>query len=168
MSSATEPSVVVWRLTPDDWQVFRDIRVASLRDSPEAFSATLDATLARDEAAWRESLAARTQFVALAADDVVGTAGGVVDPSGEFAELISMWVAPAWRGKGVAAQLIEEVATWAGLLGFAELRLWVVEGNVRAEHAYARAGFGRTGRTQPVRPDEPAVEFEMARRLTPA
>lgn len=158
-------SVVVWRLTPDDWQVFRDIRIASLRDSPKAFSATLDATLARDEADWRESLAARTQFVAMAADDVVGTAGGVVDPSGQMAELISMWVAPAWRGKGVARQLIEEVATWAGLLGFKEVRLWVVEGNAGAEHAYANAGFGRTGRSQPVRPNEPAVEFEMSRTL---
>jgi GNAT superfamily N-acetyltransferase len=168
LSSVTDRSIVLWRLTPDDWQVFRDVRLASLRDSPEAFSATLDATLGRDEAAWRESLAARTQFVAMSGDDVVGTAGGIVDPSGEFGELISMWVSPGWRGKGVAIQLIEEVATWAGRLGFNELRLWVVEGNARAERAYARAGFARTGRTQPVRENESPMEFEMRRGLAAA
>lgn len=165
MSSVTD--VVVWRLTPDDWQVFRDVRLASLRDSPDAFSATLESMQARDEKGWREGLAARTQFVATAAEDVVGTAGGIVDPSGQFGELISMWVAPAWRGKGVGAQLIEEVAGWAASVGFRELRLWVVEGNERAEHTYAKAGFARTGRRQQVRPGEPAMEFEMLLALTP-
>lgn len=165
MSSAIDPSVVVWRLTPDDWQVFRDIRLASLRESPQAFSSTLQAALERDEASWRNGLAQRTQFVAMAGEDAVGTAGGVVEPSGQSGELISMWVAPEWRGKGVAARLIEEVSAWAATAGFTELRLWVVEGNVRAERTYARAGFAPTGRTQPVRDGEPLMEFEMAMRL---
>lgn len=147
--------------------MFRDVRIASLRDSPEAFSATLDSTLERDEAAWRENLARRAQFVAMAADDVVGTAGGIVDPSGKFGELISMWVAPEWRGRGVNARLIEEVAGWASAIGFEELRLWVVEGNERAERSYAKAGFARTGHVQPVRPNEPAMEFEMVMGLAP-
>lgn len=165
MSSATD--ILVWRLTPDDWQVFRDVRIASLRDSPQAFSATLESTLERDEAGWRENLSRRTQFVAMSGDDVVGTAGGIAGPSGEFGELISMWVAPEWRGKGVSARLIEEVAGWASAVGFDSLTLWVVEGNQRAEAAYAKAGFTRTGRTQPVRPNEPAMEFEMALALAP-
>jgi GNAT superfamily N-acetyltransferase len=152
-------------LTPDDWQVFRDVRLASLRDSPLAFSATLDGALGRDEASWREDLATRTQFVAMVADDVIGTAGGVADPGGAFGELVSMWIAPAWRGKGVGARLIEEVAGWAASVGFHQLRLWVVEGNQAAERSYARAGFAPTGQQQPVRPGEPALEFEMSRRL---
>lgn len=101
----------------------------------------------------------------MAAGDVVGTAGGFVDLSGGFPELISMWVAPHWRGRGVATLLIEEVATWAGLAGFGELRLWIVEGNARAERAYAKAGFKRTGQRQPVHPDATAIQVEMARRL---
>lgn len=167
MSSVTDdtPSTIVWRLTPDDWQVFRDVRLASLRDSPQAFSATLESALARDEASWREGLAGRTQFVAMAGEDVVGTAGGIVDPAGQFGELVSMWVSPEWRGKGVSSRLIEEVAGWAAAVGFRQLRLWVVEGNQAAERAYAKAGFTRTGRHQPVRPGEPATEFEMARAL---
>jgi GNAT superfamily N-acetyltransferase len=145
--------------------VWRDVRLASLRDSPQAFSATLQGALDRDEAGWREDLATRTQFVAMFADDVVGTAGGIADLGGQLGELVSMWVAPAWRGKGVGARLIEEVAGWAASVGFRELRLWVVEGNDVAERAYAKAGFTRTQRRQPVRPGEPAMEFEMTRPL---
>jgi GNAT superfamily N-acetyltransferase len=99
------------------------------------------------------------------ADDVVGTAGGIADPTGQFGELVSMWVVPPWRGKGVGARLIEEVAGWAASIGFREVRLWVVDGNHVAERSYARSGFARTGRRQPVRPGEPAMEIEMARRL---
>ena len=98
-------------------------------------------------------------------DDVVGTAGGIAGPSGEFGELVSMWVAPPWRGKGVGARLIEDVAGWAASVGFRELRLWVVEGNQFAEGSYVKAGFARTGDRQPVRPEEPGMEFEMARLL---
>lgn len=141
------------------------MRLASLRDSPKAFSATLKGAEARDEKAWREDLATRTQFVAMVADDAVGTAGGIAEPTARFGELISMWVAPQWRGKGVGARLIEEVAGWAAAVGFGELRLWVVEGNQFAERAYAKAGFAPTGQQQPVRQGEPALEFEMARRL---
>ena len=47
------------------------MRLASLRDSPLAFSATLEDALGRDEASWREGLSGRTQFVAMFADDVV-------------------------------------------------------------------------------------------------
>jgi len=150
---------------PEDWQVWRDVRLASLRDSPQAFSGTLEGAVGRDETGWREGLAGRTQFVAMFADDVVGTAGGMADPGGAFGELVSMWVAPPWRGKGVGARLIEEVAGWAASVGFHELRLWVVEGNQVAERSYTKAGFARTGQQQPVRPGEPALEFEMARRL---
>ncbi len=145
--------------------MFRDIRLASLRDSPQAFSATLESALARDEASWREGLAGRAQFVAMAADDVAGTAGGMVDASGHFGELVSMWVAPPWRGRGAGARLIEEVAGWAAAAGLKELRLWFVEGNEAAERSYLRSGFTRTGRRQPVRPGEPAMEVEMSRGL---
>ena len=95
--------------------------------------------------------------------DLVLSAGSEA-PEGDGAELVSMWVAPEWRGHGAAAPLIEAVREWAARSRFERLGLWVVEGNLVAEKAYAKAGFGRTGRRQPVREGEPAMEFEMARR----
>jgi GNAT superfamily N-acetyltransferase len=162
LSSATD--VVIWRLVPDDWQQFKDVRIAALRDSPDAFSATLDDTLKRSEMEWRQGLAARTQFVATVGGEVVGTAGGIAAGSGKYAELISMWVAPGWRGRGVGGQLVGAVLGWAQSAGFGEVRLWVVEGNELAEKVYARMGFVRTGASQPVREGDPRTEVEMGRR----
>jgi len=94
----------------------------------------------------------------------VGLVAGIQAPDGDGAELVSMWVAPEWRGRGAASPLIEAVRQWAARSGFHQLGLWVVEGNVIAEKAYAKAGFERTGRRQPVREGEAPMEFEMARR----
>ena len=73
-----------------------------------------------------------------------------------------MWVAPEFRGVGLAAALISAVVGLARDEGHRTLSLWVVDGNVAAERAYSKAGFRPTGRRQPVRAGEPAMEFEMA------
>jgi len=141
------------------------VRLASLRDAPYAFSATLEDALALTQSEWIEGLARRTQFVACAGEQVVGTAGGIVVQTGDAAELISMWVHPDHRRGGVGAQLVDAVVDWARGAGFGEVRLWVADGNAGAEKLYAGCGFTRTGGVAPVRKGEPQQEFEMARRL---
>jgi GNAT superfamily N-acetyltransferase len=155
---------LVRRVGAEEWQVLRDVRLAALAESPEAFGSTLAGERAFAEADWRRRIANRFTVLAWLGDDPVGIAGGYVDEDGS-AELVSMWVAPSGRGCGAADALIAEVRAWATGTGGEELRLWVVEGNERAERVYARHGFVRTGRTQPVRDGEPAQEIEMVLRL---
>ncbi len=156
----------VRRLAPHDWETYRDIRLLALASDPDAFGSRLEIEQAFDEARWRERLGGSAIFAAMVGHRAVGLAGGLATQSGG-AELVSMWLAPEWRGSGVAAELIESVADWAESSGFTSLRLWVVEGNLRAERAYEKSGFVRTGRAQPVRDGEPATEVEMARALGP-
>ena len=155
--------VAVRRVGSDEWLSFRSIRLAALADAPTAFVTTHDQASQYDEQHWRSHTAEGGTMIAWRDDRPVGLVAAYV-PDGA-AHLVMMWVEPASRGTGVVEALIDSVVAWAGERGLPEVRLWVVEGNGRAERAYARYGFVRSGRTQPVpgRPDE--LEHEMTYAL---
>jgi GNAT superfamily N-acetyltransferase len=159
--------LVVRRLTPGDWAAFRAARLAALRDAPEAFGSTAEAAERVDETEWRRRLEQRAVFLAEVSTQPVGVAAGIAGDVPLEAELISMWVTPAWRGHGVGDRLIDVVLGWAVHEGFTVVSLWVARGNTRAERLYARHGFAATGREQPMggaRLDH--LEFEMRRPLS--
>lgn len=145
------PEIV--ELGPDDWQEFRDVRLASLLDAPDAFGATYADWADAPEERWRRRLA-DVPFTVLARTPqgpvgvVSGTAPG---PGVEAVELISMWVAPSHRGTGLGAALIARVVARAAALGRPTV-LMVREDNAVAIRAYERAGFVDLG----VPPDRPA------------
>ncbi len=157
-------TLVVTRLTPNDWQEFRDLRLAALTDSPLAFSATLAQQRALNERDWRQRLTQRTQFVVRADHTPVGTAGCADDGDGG-AELIALWVHPDWRGQGVGDLLVQAVLACAREEGHAEIGLWVTEGNHAAERLYMRHGFVRTGKREVMTPDRQRTEFAMRCKL---
>jgi GNAT superfamily N-acetyltransferase len=162
VTAGQQPGVVVRRVVPDDWQQFREVRLAALADAPSAFLTTYEQAAQYDEQVWRLRAAEGGTMLAWRGDRPVGIAAGFVPD--EVPELVMMWVEPAARGTGVVEALIDSVATWAGERAAGELRLWVVDGNERAERAYDRYGFRRTGRAQPVpgRPDETEVEMSLS------
>jgi GNAT superfamily N-acetyltransferase len=80
-------------------------------------------------------------------------------------DVVSVWVRPAFRGRGVADALIEATAGWARARSFPALSLWVTETNASARRLYARRGFAPTGESQPL-PSNPALtESWMSRPL---
>jgi GNAT superfamily N-acetyltransferase len=161
----TGGSFVVRRLQPDDWQVLRDIRLAALADSPSAFASTLSREEAFTEDDWRWRLRNGCSVVVTdsAQGEPVGLAGGYLHEG--VPELIAMWVHPTRRGTGAAELLVEAVADWAREQDAARLRLWVVEGNDRAERVYRRLGFAPTGAAQPVPGNPSLTEAQMERLL---
>ncbi len=114
--------------------MLRAVRLAALRDSPEAFTTTLEAARASTEQQWRDVTGRR----ALAFAD--GTAVGMVGwaESRSHWELISLWVAPSVRGRGAANRLVEFVVERAA---GAPVELEVRRTNDRARRFYERAGF---------------------------
>lgn len=153
------------RLTPDEWQTYKAIRLAALTADPGAFGSTLERAQKLTDVDWRTRLETSPFFIV----EINGKPAGLVGAHrrDDHVELISMWVAPHARGRGLAAALIDSVLAWAGGEGFSEVRLWVVEGNVAAARAYQKSGFAATGRLKPVRDGEATIEQEMA-RATPS
>ena len=154
-------NVQIRPLGSQEWPVFRSLRLRALEDAPEAFGSTAAEARGLSAQAWRARLEARSAFVAMAGDAAIGLVAAVPGERPGQAELISMWVDPRWRGRGVGDGLVEAVVAWARARGFETVRLWVTEGNVRAERLYRRRGFRATGEAQPIGSRRSAMEFAM-------
>jgi GNAT superfamily N-acetyltransferase len=162
---------VIRRITLRDVDVFRETRLRALADSPSSFGSTYAAEVNRSEQEWIDRVTSaaegdeRVTFLAFDKTACIGIAGGSDDEYGADRQLTSMWVAPSYRGSGVAAELVEAVLGWAADCGARTIALWVTKGNVRAQRFYERMGFTLTGDTQPLPSDPCKDELRMVRKL---
>lgn len=164
--------VLVRTAAPEDWEDLRDIRLAALRDAPDAFGSTYAEQAAFTKEQWLSRIAGNSTFLAYLDEgehqdgaDPVGLAGGYQEEPG-VVELISMWVGPRARGHGVGEALIDAVADWARTTTNAvTLHLWVTEDNKPAVRLYERCGFTPTGERQPLPSNEALGEIAMSRPL---
>lgn len=130
----------------------RELRLRALRDSPRAFAQPLSAAESEPPSLWEQRIAASlrgdgVQLVATEADGrFVGLAAGV--PFGHRIRVVSVWVEPTSRGRGVGAELVRAVAAWATGCGL-ECQIEVTPGNDRALALYQRLGFVATGEAPP-------------------
>lgn len=143
------PRPQIVRLTTDDWVRLRALRLRSLLDAPDAFGSTYEEALTREPEAWVQQLRDLPSFVAVDADDVdVGLVRYAPDKQqSDAAMLISMWVAPEARRRGVGEALIDVLIDYARAQGIARLLLDVADHNVAAIALYAKKGFAPTGQT---------------------
>jgi len=148
--------VLVRATTITDWQALREIRLQALRDAPYAFASThaREATIADDE--WHRRATRDGSFLAFLPEvSPAGLGGGYLAAPGTV-ELISMFVRPQARGRGVGEAIIEAVAGWAIQHGATTVHLWVTETNKPARMLYERCGFTVTAERQPL-PSNPSL-----------
>ena len=131
---------------PDDWKLWRELRLAALTEAPYAFGSQLADWADAPEDRWRERLSVPGAYQLIASLDgtPAGMAGGLRAEEPEAAELVSMWIAPAGRGQGVGDALMTAIADWARAAGARVLKLSVVDGNDPAHNLYLRSGFTDT------------------------
>ncbi len=149
MTAAPDGSVTVEPVIPDDWRRWRDLRLAALRDAPEAFGSSYADWRDADEQRWRERISAPGHLMVASLDGAPVGMVGYGEPRAGVVELISMWVQPDARGRGVGDALVETVVERARAVGAGTVELCVMEGNEPAERLYSRHGFTRTGAERP-------------------
>lgn len=146
------------RLGPEDWRLWRGIRLRALADSPEAFGSTLARERAFTEAEWRRRTSGLA-VLALVDGAPVALGGGYGEAPGPL-HVIAMWVDPAHRGRGLGALVLDEVVASARAEGRG-LVLDVVRDNAVARRAYRSRGFRPTGETSPLRPGSAVLTERM-------
>jgi ribosomal protein S18 acetylase RimI-like enzyme len=155
-------------LGPDDWQLWRAVRLRALAEAPAAFGSTLQHESAFEEADWRDGLTDQGPRVLVTADgELAAIGGGFLDddaiPGATTLHVIAMWTDPAWRGRGLAARVLTALIEWASPRGLA-LVLDVAIDNAAARRAYEAFGFTSTGRRRPLRDGSSAQVEQMVLR----
>jgi ribosomal protein S18 acetylase RimI-like enzyme len=158
--------VLIRKARPGDWETLREIRLAALAEAPYAFGSSYEREAVFTEEQWRGRLESRaiTFFAELETEPAPAGIAGVYEENGR-ADLVSMWVRPGARGRGVADALVTAAADWAKAHGNDALYLWVTESNERARKLYDRCGFTPTGQRQPLPSDPSLPEIRMRRPL---
>jgi GNAT superfamily N-acetyltransferase len=135
-----------------EWALFRELRLRSLADSPDAFRRRFVDEQAQPDAHWirlTESVTVPGGQVMLVAEDdgrALGLTFGLFDKERpETGHVGGMWVEPGSRGKGVGQALLGAAIEWARSRKLRRLVLWVTEGNGPATRLYERQGFADTG-----------------------
>jgi len=129
------------QLGEDDRRRWREVRLATLTDSPGAFGSAVVDEQAIAEGGWRELVRNSAVFVAMSGDGVAGAVAGLYRDSAEDRGLGAIWVAPQWRGRGVAGMLVAAITAWSRSGNAVRVVLWVSDDNARARRFYEREGF---------------------------
>ena len=154
-------SMIIRGLTEQDWRQLKNARLASLAEAPYAFASTLAREEAFTDETWRERAGSGQTFGAWQDGAIVGLATGFPEEPPTGWHLVGMWVAPEYRGHGVADQLVGAVCGLAKEAGAVSVRLWVTDVNERARAFYRRLGFMPTGQRQLLRPGEWEEELSL-------
>jgi GNAT superfamily N-acetyltransferase len=160
--------ITIEPITAANVQLFRDVRLRALADTPSAFGSTYAREAAFPDSEWlaralRWNGERGIGFLAMDGPTGCGIAGSFLrEDDAAKAQLISMWTAPTHRQQGVGRLLVNEIFNWARSRSVRELLLMVTSVNQPAMTFYDRLGFTRTGHTEPY-PNDPAIhEYEMS------
>ena len=137
------------RLAAGDTAVWREIRLAALQGSPEAFSSNYETEAARPLEAFAERLETSVVLAACREARIVGVAGLAPRPGTKERHrgfLWGMYVRPEARRLGAAGLLLDAILAEASKR-FEQIELDVAAGNSAALALYKKFGFERLGTT---------------------
>jgi ribosomal protein S18 acetylase RimI-like enzyme len=163
---ASQASTVQVRpVSADEWATYRDVRLAALADTPEAFSSTLERERAFGEDVWRDRLGSAATFLAWHNDAPAGTVTVLSYHESHqhgfagAAHLVAMWVRPTARRLGIGRHLVQAALDHARASGAPSMVLWVFLDNERARALYERMGFRATEQrdSRPGKPEDVEV-----------
>jgi ribosomal protein S18 acetylase RimI-like enzyme len=146
--------MTVRRVSADDVDLMRELRLRALQDAPMAFGSTYARELAFAPEVWEQRVranAAGERSVGFVAEPSAGMAVGAIDDDDPgLAHLYGMWVAPEARRTGTGRALVDAVVAWAAQRGARRVLTSVADGNPAATALYAAAGFVDTGEHEPL------------------
>jgi RimJ/RimL family protein N-acetyltransferase len=157
-------TVTIRALDPDDWRIYRDVRLRALDTEPSVFSSNHEKESAYPESEWRAHLdgAGKRVFALFDGDKPVGLTGiftARTDETGRSAVLAMSYIEPAYRGRGYSRLLYQARIDWARAQPqFERIIVSHRGGNEASRRANQAFGFMLTGKGSKVWPDGQEAE----------
>lgn len=159
--------ITLVRIEAQSAQTYKAIRLAALKQDPLSFGSTYEREVLLSDKDWLTRASSldgenRVGFFALEDEQALGLVACFRDSEDPaLGEVISMWVAPAGRRRGVGSDLLKAIRHWAQERRIQTIRLLVTSLNTAGICFYERNGFVRTGKTVPYPHTPDTVEIEM-------
>lgn len=163
--------ILLERITPRNATTFKAVRLRALQDVPSAFSSTYARESQLSDAEWIERASQwsgehSVGYLAMDGGSPCGIAAAFLDPQDDTrAQLVSMWVEPSRRRRGIASLLVEAIIDWARGQSARTLRLLVTSNNDGAIRFYEHLGFIMIGCVASHANDPSLGDCEMIRAL---
>jgi GNAT superfamily N-acetyltransferase len=166
-------TLTVRRFAPDEWRLYRDLRLHALEESPNAFGSIYAHEVQRTDEDWalRLSRGATSPRDQPLVAEVNGEPSGLAwarceEAAPAIVHLYQMWVVPGERTQGVGRALLGAAVDWSRAVGAEALVLDVTIDNTPARRLYERAGFVPIGDPKPLRPGSTVQSQAMRLALT--
>jgi len=166
--------VTVRTVSPKEWRTVKAVRLRALADAPGAFAESLSEAEATPYSVWQDRIKENSEgvfsisFLAFSTTEPIGMAVGLHRPKeAKEARMVSMWVAPEYRGKNVADQLLLAVVGWARKSKVEKLVASVAKDNPKAGSFYQRSGFERMSERPEIPRQSASCQINLALDLDP-
>ncbi|RWK58123.1 GNAT family N-acetyltransferase [Mesorhizobium sp.] len=158
-------------LDPDEFEIFKRIRLEALRAAPEAFASSAAEWENLPDEEWRRRLTNNPVVVSFRGEEPVGIMGLKRQRASKMAHratVIMVYLRDSERGGGYAVGMLNMLLDHARALGIRQIELAVSAENPAAIRFYQREGFHEIGCIPAgfLHDGREIDEIVMARRLT--
>jgi ribosomal protein S18 acetylase RimI-like enzyme len=108
---------IITPLKPDQWQEYKNIRLESLKNDPQAYFAAVLESVQKPDSYWRERLIEAQEgkkswlLFAKEGNSIIGIIGAFIKEKEDIANIISLYVSVDSRRKGVSKLLMKSMLT---------------------------------------------------------
>ena len=152
--------IAIRRIQMGETALYKQIRLASLKDAPYAFETTYDSASQRSEEMWNARVQSNAEgndeaiFLAFSDHLPIGIAALVrIKGQTDTGELMQVWVSPEHRGTGVAWDLMNSIFQWGQENNFHRIITGVTRANAGALKFYIKYGFSKMDESAQSDPD---------------
>jgi len=140
--------IQIVKLTPEEWQPYKQIRLEALFMEPQAFGSKYAVVLQWPDSRWQsrlvESQAGEKSWLLFAKEEdrLIGMIGAYSEEENDVVEIISVYVTKEKRGQGVGKALMEAILAEVGRRGAFQKAVLAVNADQKSAVAlYRRFGF---------------------------